>query len=149
LASHQSRSALFAASSSNAVPAVEGAASRQQSLEFRVGAAPAEDVSHIIEVARQEFAGEIQHQLLAETELALVGNRHVVVAIRDVVTQLILDLVNTGNVGAVIELAGAPAQDRVIGAGIAACDEFERERDVLKWDGRGLVAPAQVSGADT
>jgi hypothetical protein len=139
LASHQVAQRLVRRLLFESVPAVEGVPSRQQGLEFRVGAALAEHVSDVVEVVGQVFAGKLQRQRLAETELALIGNRDVVLIIRVFVRQLILELVNTGEFGAQVDLAGAPAQDRVIGAGIGASDEFERETDVLEAGRHGLA----------
>jgi hypothetical protein len=66
---------------------------------------------------------------------------------------LILEVVNTGKVRAVIDLAGAPAQDRLIGARIAAAsDEFECETDVLKlvaWLGLSCAFFGAGSGSPT
>jgi len=115
------------------VPAINGVSSRQQSAEFRIGAAPAEYVSNLIEVAWQKFARKIQHQRLAEAELPFVWNRYVFFIILDVVGQLIIQLVQVGKFGAPIDLARLPAQNGLMFAEAAAhADEFEGVEYFLK-----------------
>jgi hypothetical protein len=45
----------------------------QKRPKLLVGAAPAEHLSDIVEIAGQEFTDEIQHQPLAEIEFSLAG----------------------------------------------------------------------------
>ena len=71
------------------MPAIEGMSSCQQRFEFRIGALPAEYISDLMEVVRQKFAGKIQDQRLAETELAFAGDRDIVLVIIDVIGQLV------------------------------------------------------------
>lgn len=81
------------------VRALERVSSHQQGFEFLIDAALAEHVFHVIEVVGQEFAGKVQRQGLAETEVSLVGNRDVVLVILDVVWQPIVELVQIGKFG--------------------------------------------------
>jgi hypothetical protein len=72
------------------MPAIKRGSSYQQGSKFLVGAFLAEDVSDLIEVVWQKLACKVQHQRLAEIELASVGDRDVVLIILDVIGQLVV-----------------------------------------------------------
>jgi hypothetical protein len=54
---------------------IEDVPSRYQGAKLLVGAALAEHVSDVIKIVRQEFAGKIQYQRLAEVKVPLAGNQ--------------------------------------------------------------------------
>jgi hypothetical protein len=56
---------------------LEHAPLRQQVPEKGIGASPAEDLPYFVEISRQELAGKIERELVAEIELSLVRYRQV------------------------------------------------------------------------
>src|SRR6266567_1078501 len=80
------------------MPAVNRVSSRQQISEFRVRPPLAEDVSNLVEVVRQAFARKVEHKWLAETKIALVGNRDVLLVVFNVVGEFVFLLAGKFNV---------------------------------------------------
>jgi hypothetical protein len=107
-----------------------------RAAKLLVGAAPAEHIPDLIKIVRQEFAGEIHYQRLAEVKVPLAGDRDVFLLVLDVVRYLLVEFVQ--GIGAPIDLARPPAQEGLVRADAGAADEFEREFYVRKA-GRHLV----------
>jgi len=93
------------------VPLLKGVSSYQQRTKFRVGLSLAENISDLIEVARQKFACKLQRQRFAEAELSFVRDCEVFLIIFDVIGQFIIQFIEVGKFGVQINLAGPPAQD--------------------------------------
>jgi hypothetical protein len=59
------------------VPGIDRTSSGEQVLEFRVGTSPAEEIADVVEIVGQKLARKIEHQRLAQPELAFVRERDV------------------------------------------------------------------------
>ena len=105
----------------------------QQILEFGVGTPTAEKLPNVIEVARQEFTGEVQRERLPEIELPLVRYLEEFLVVVDVIRQYIQIV---AELGMPIELAGLLAQKGLMLVLAARADEFERFLYVLQ----GVIA---------
>jgi len=114
------------------MPALNGVSARQQVAKSSIRASPAEDISHLFEVVWQKFAHKIQHQRFAETELAFVGKRNVLLTVFDIVRERLIELVESGKFGAPIDLARLFAQDGPIFARAVEAGEFQGVEQVLK-----------------
>ena len=103
----------------------------QQILESGVGTPTAEKLPNVIEVARQEFTGEVQRERLPEIELPLVRYLEEFLVVVDVIRQYIQIV---AELGMPIELAGLLAQKGLMLVLAARADEFERFLYVLQAD---------------
>ena len=66
------------------VDGIERVPLRQEVLEVGISARPAEYLPHLVEVVRQDLAGEIERERLAEVEFSRVRYREVFLVVTDI-----------------------------------------------------------------
>src|SRR6266568_4773417 len=96
--SHHSRNARSAAFASKSCQRSIAFLRASKSLNFAYAPPLAEDVSNLVEVVRQAFARKVEHKWLAETKIALVGNRDVLLVVFNVVGEFVFLLAGKFNV---------------------------------------------------
>ena len=111
------------------MPLIQRAPVDQKILEPGIGAPFLEHLSNLLVVVRQELAGKVQHERLAEIELLLARYLDVFVGVVDVIRQFLL-LVIIERFGMPIELARLLAQEGLMVVARAAADEVEGQHQI-------------------